>query len=209
MINSLFSEWSLQLWFARLKSCLTTCLSNCWICLSVNFKESFWADWLKHTWLLIITTETLTSSVSFISDWIEATMMWCLTSPNARGTVSGPLRRPLLCLLLAPVLLGHRNPFSMTLPTTGFTEPLFQPVPMDVGNVVSQAILVKTVQSPKLTNQLRLKRLSSDLMINSLIKILRHDISMAVMMMISQKMTWIFQKILMLHKRHYEIQNVI
>ena len=96
-----------------------------------------------------------------------------------RGIASGSIRRPLLRLLLVPVSLGHWNPFSI---------PLFQHVLMDVEDVVSQAILVKTAQNLKLTNQLRLKRLSLNLMISSSVKILRHDIPAVVMMMISQKM---------------------
>ena len=76
----------------------------------------------------------------------------------------------------------------MTFLTTSFAKLLFQHILMDVGDVVSQAILVKTVQSLKPTNQLKFRRLSSGLMINSFIKILRHNISAAVMMMIPQKM---------------------
>ena len=112
-------------------------------------------------------------------------MMWHLTSLAVRGIASGSIRRPLLRLLLAPVLLGHQNPFGMTLPTASFTELLFQHVPMDVGDVVSQAISVKTVQSPKPTNQLRFRRLGPSLTISSPVKILKHNIPAAVMMMVS------------------------
>ena len=106
-------------------------------------------------------------------------MMWHLTSFSVRGIASESIRRPLLCLLLVSVLLGHQNLFSML---------LFQHVLMNVGDVVNQAILIKTAQSFKLINQLRLRRLNSDLMISSPVKILRHDIPAVVMMMISQKM---------------------
>ena len=68
-----------------------------------------------------------------------------------------------------------------------FTELLFQYVLMDVGDVMSQIISVKIVQSSKSINQLRFRRLSSDLMISFSVKILRHNIPAAVMMMISQK----------------------
>ena len=111
--------------------------------------------------------------------------MWYLTSLNVRGIASESIKRPLFCLLLAPALLGHWNPFSMRLPTTGFPEPQFQHILMNVGNVVSQIILVKIAQSPKLTNQFRLKKLNSGLIISSFIKILRYDTSAVVMMMIS------------------------
>ena len=115
-------------------------------------------------------------------------MMWHQTSLTVKGIASRSIRRPLLCLLLAPVLLGHQNPFSMTLPTTSFIELLSQHIPMDVGDVVSQAILIKTAQSLRLTNQLKSKRLNPSLMISSPIKILRPNISAVIMMMVSQKM---------------------
>ena len=111
-------------------------------------------------------------------------MMWHQTSLTMKDITSESIRRPLFCLLLVSVLLGHQNPFSMTLLTMSFVELLSQHVPMDIEDVVSQAILIKTAQSLKLTNQLRLKRLSSDLMISSPVKILRHNIPAAVMMMI-------------------------
>ena len=106
-------------------------------------------------------------------------MMWYSTSLNMRGIASESIRKPLFHLLLVPVLLGHQNPFNM---------PLFQHILMNVENVMSQAILIKTAQSLKLTNQLRLRKLSSGLTISSSVKILRHDIPAAVMMMVSQKM---------------------
>ena len=127
-------------------------------------------------------------------------MMWYWTSFAVRGITSRSIRRLLFCLLLVPVLLSHQNPFGML---------LFQHVLMDVGDVVSQAILIKTAQSLKSTNQLRLRRLSLSLIISSLIKILRHNIPAAVMMMVPQKMIWTFQKTSMLHKRCYEVQSVI
>ena len=55
---------------------------------------------------------------------------------------------------------------------------------MNVENAVNQIILIKIAQSLKLTIQLRLKKLNSDLTINFLIKILRHKISAAVMMIV-------------------------
>ena len=115
-------------------------------------------------------------------------MMWYLILLAVRSIASGSIRRPLLHLLLAPVLLGYQNPFSMILSTVSFTELLSQHVSMDVGDVVSQAISVKTARSPKPTNQLRSRRLSPSLMISSPVKILRSDIPAAVMMMVPQKM---------------------
>ena len=106
-------------------------------------------------------------------------MMWHLTSLDVRGTTSRSIRRPLLHLLLVFALLGHWNLFGML---------LFQHILIDVGDVISQTILVKTAQSLKPTNQLRSRKLSSDLMISSPVKILRHDISAVMMMMIPQKM---------------------
>ena len=132
-------------------------------------------------------------------------MMWHWTSLAVRGITSGSIRRPLLHLLLVPVLLGHWNPFSMTLPTMSFTELLFQHVLMDVGDVVSQAISVKTAQSLRPTNQFKSRRLSLSLIISSPVKILRPNIPAVVMMMVSQKMIWTFQKTLMLYRKHYEI----
>ena len=119
-------------------------------------------------------------------------MMWHLTSLGVRSIISESIRRPLFHLLLALMLLGHQNPFNMRLPTTGFPELQFQCVLMDVGNVMSQAISVRIAQSLRLTNQLRLRRLSLGLMISSPVKILRPDISVVVMMMVPQKMTWTF-----------------
>ena len=135
--------------------------------------------------------------------------MWHLTSLNMKGIASELIRRPLLHLLLAPTSLDHWNPFDMTLLIISFAELLFQHVLINVGDVVSQAISVKIVQSPKLINQLRFRRLSPDLTISSFIKILRHNIPAAVMMMISQKMIWIIQKILIFHKKCYKVWNII
>ena len=115
--------------------------------------------------------------------------MWHLTLLAVKGIASGLIRKSLLHLLLVPMLLNHWNPFNMTCLTASFARPLFQHVLMNVGDVVSQAISVKIVQSLKLINQLRFRRLSFDLIISSPVKILRHDIPMAVMMMILQKMT--------------------
>ena len=106
--------------------------------------------------------------------------MWYPTSLSVRGIASGSIRKPLLHLLLVPALLGHWNPFGML---------LFQHILMNVEDVVSQTILIKTAQNLKLTNQLRLRRLSPDLMISSPVKILRHDIPVIMMMMVPQKMT--------------------
>ena len=115
--------------------------------------------------------------------------MWHPTSLSVRGITSESIRRPLLCQLPAPAPLDHWNPFSMTLPTVSFTKPLFQHILMNVGDVVSQAISVKTAQSLRPTNQLKSRKLSPSLTISSLIKILKHNIPAAVMMMIPQKMT--------------------
>ena len=132
-------------------------------------------------------------------------MMWYLTSLGMRGIASESIRRPLLYLLLASALLDHQNPFSMTLSTVNFIKLLSQHVLINVEDVMSQTISVKTAQSLKLTNQLRLRRLNLSLTISSPVKILRYDISAVVMMMISQKMTWTVQKILILHKKCYEV----
>ena len=131
--------------------------------------------------------------------------MWYWTSLAVRGITSGLIRRPLLHLLLVPVLLNHQNPFGMTLPTASFIKLLSQHILMDVEDVVSQAISVKTAQSLRLTNQLRLRRLSPSLMISSPVKILRPDIPAVVMMMVPQKITETFQKIPMLHRKCYEV----
>ena len=68
--------------------------------------------------------------------------------------------------------------------TMSFTEPLFQYILMDIEDAVSQITTVKTVLSLKLINQLKLRKLSLSLTISSSIKILRHNISAAVMMII-------------------------
>ena len=136
-------------------------------------------------------------------------MMWYLTSLSVRRIASESIKRPLLCQLLVSALLGYWIPFSMTLLTVSFAELLFQHILMNVGNVVSQAILVKIVQSLKLTNQLRFRRLSSDLTISSPVKILRYNIPVTMIIMVFQKMTWTVQKILMLYKRCYEVWNII
>ena len=156
-----------------------------------------------------MTHEILINSVSFTNNWIRVIIMWYLTLLIMRGIINKSIRRPLLCLLLVPVPLNHWNPFSMICLTISFARLLFQHILMNVEDVVSQAILIKIVQSPKLINQLRFRRLSSSLMISSLIKILRHNIPAAVIIMVSQKMIWTFQKIFMLHKRHYEVWNII
>ena len=70
-----------------------------------------------------------------------------------------------------------------------FTEPLFQHISMNVEDAVNQTTSVKTVSSLKLTNQLRLKKLNLNLTISSSVKILRHDIPAAMMMIVSQKIT--------------------
>ena len=131
--------------------------------------------------------------------------MWHQTSLIIRGIISELIKRFLLHLLLTSASLNHWNLFSMTLLTVSFIKSLFQHILMNVEDVMSQAISVKTAQSLKSTNQLRLRRLSPDLMISSLIKILRSDIPAAVMTIISQKMIWIFQKIFMLHRRYYGV----
>ena len=69
-----------------------------------------------------------------------------------------------------------------------FAEPLSQYVSIDVGDVINQTISVKTAQSPKPINQLKLRKLSSGLIISSSIKILKSDIPAVVMIIISQKM---------------------
>ena len=116
-------------------------------------------------------------------------MMWHLTSLSVKSITSESIRGPLLCLLLAPALLGHWNPFSIRLPTTGFPKLQFQHVLIDVGNVVSQTISVKIAQSLKPTNQLRLRRLSPSLTISSPVKILKHNTPVTMITIISQKMT--------------------
>ena len=134
--------------------------------------------------MLIMIIETLISLAGSMNDWIGVTMMWCLTSPDVRSTVSRPPKRPLLCLLLAPAWLSYWNPFSIILPTASFAEPLFQHVLMNVEDVVSLVTLIKTVQSPKLTNQLRFRRLNPSLTISSSVKTLKYDTSAAVITMI-------------------------
>ena len=135
--------------------------------------------------------------------------MWHLTSFAVRGIASESIRRPLFCLLLALMLLSHWNLFSMIFLITSFIKPLFQHILINVEDVVSQIISVKIVQSPKPTNQLRFRRLNPSLIISFLIKILRHNISAAVMMMISQKMIWTVQKILIFYKKCYKVWSVI
>ena len=135
-------------------------------------------------------------------------MIWHSISLNVRSITSKSIRGPLLHLLLTPTPLDYQNPFSMRLPTVGFPEPLFQCVLMNVGNVVSQTISVKTAQSLRPTTQLKLRKLNLSLMISSSVKISKHNISAAVMM-IPQKMTWTVQKTPILHKRHYEVQSII
>ena len=114
--------------------------------------------------------------------------MWYLISFVIRGIVSRLIRRPLFCLLLASVLLNHQNLFSITLLITNFIELLSQHILMDVKDVMDQIILIKTAQSLRLTNQFKLKKLSSNLTISSPIKILRPNIPAVMMMIISQKM---------------------
>ena len=162
-------------------------MNSHWICLFINSEEKFQADWLKHIWLLIIIIEILTNSVSFTNNWIEAIMMWHLISFNVRGIISESSERLLLCLLLISTLLGYQNLFSTSLPTTSFTKLQPQHILMNVKNVVNQITSVKIAQSLKSTTQFRLKKLSFSLIISSSVKILKHNISAAMITMISQK----------------------
>ena len=59
---------------------------------------------------------------------------------------------------------------------------------MNAEDVMSQTILIKTAQNFKLINQLKFRKLSSDLMISFSVKILKHNILVTVMMIIFQKM---------------------
>ena len=96
-----------------------------------------------------------------------------------RGIINKLIKRFLFHLLLVLMLLNHQNPFSML---------LFQHILIDVENVMNQTISVKTAQSLKSTNQLKLKRLSLSLTISFSVKILKYNISAIIMMMIFQKM---------------------
>ena len=113
--------------------------------------------------------------------------MWYLILFTVRDIISKSIKRSLFHLLLILTSLSYQNLFSIICLTVNFIESLFQHILMNVEDVVSQAISVKIVQSPKSINQLRFKRLSSDLTISSFVKILKHNISAAVIMMISQK----------------------
>ena len=136
-------------------------------------------------------------------------MMWHLILLNVKRVISKSIIKFLLHLLLVSVLLNHQNPFSIILPTVSFIKSLFQHILMNVEDVINQTILIKTAQSLRLINQLRFRKLSLSLIISSFIKILRHNISVVVMIMISQKIIWIFQKIFIFYKRHYKIWNII
>ena len=72
----------------------------------------------------------------------------------------------------------------MTLPIINFTESLFQHLLINIKDVMNQTILIKIVQSFKLINQLKLRKLSSDLTISSFIKISRPDILAVIMIII-------------------------
>ena len=65
-----------------------------------------------------------------------------------------------------------------------FTELLSQHVLINVEDVINQITLIKTAQSLKLTIQFELRKLNFNLIINSSVKILKYNISAAVMMMI-------------------------
>ena len=69
--------------------------------------------------------------------------------------------------------------------TVNFTELLFQHILINIENVTSQTILIKIVQSLKSINQLRFKKLNSGLIISSFIKILRYNILVVMIMIIS------------------------
>ena len=152
IISFLFSEWSLQLWFTKLKLYLITYLSSQWTCLSASFKKSFQIDWLKHIWLPIMIYKILINSANSMNNQIEVIIMWHLTLLTVKDILSKLIRKSLLCLLLASVLLSHQNLFSMTLLTINFIKLLFQHILMNVEDVVSQAILIKTAQSLRLIN---------------------------------------------------------
>ena len=102
-------------------------------------------------------------------------MMWHLTLLSVKSIINKLIRRFLFCLLLIPMSLSYQNPFDML---------LFQHVLMNVEDVMSQIISVKTAQSFKSINQLRLKKLSPSLIISFFVKILRHNIPAVIMMMI-------------------------
>ena len=111
--------------------------------------------------------------------------MWHLILLDVKSIINESIRRPLLHLLLIPILLGHQSPFSITFPIMNFTELLFQHVLINVEDVVSQTISVKTAQNFKSTNQFRLKKLNLSLTISFSVQILRHNISAAVIIIIS------------------------
>ena len=148
----MFFEWSLQLWLTRLKPYLMTYLSSYWTCSSTSFKESSQINWLKHTWLPIIIYKILINSTSFINDYIKVIIMWHLTSLSMKNIISRSIKRFLFFLLLASILLSHQNPFDIILPITSFTELLFQYISINVKDVMSQIISVKTAQNLKSTN---------------------------------------------------------
>ena len=69
-----------------------------------------------------------------------------------------------------------------------FIKLLFQHILINIEDIMSQTILIKTAQSFKLINQFRFRKLNFNLIINSLIQILRHNIPAVVIMIIFQKM---------------------
>ena len=71
--------------------------------------------------------------------------MWHLTSLSMKGIINKLIKGFLFYLLLVSVLLDYQNPFDMTFPIMSFTKLLFQHISMNVEDVVSQAISVKTV----------------------------------------------------------------
>ena len=131
--------------------------------------------------------------------------MWHLTSLDMKSIISRSIRRSLLYLSLIPASLNYQNLFSKTFLITSFTELLSQHILINVENVMNQTISVKIAQSLRSINQLRLRKLNSSLMISFSIKILRHNIPAAVMMIISQKIIWIFQKTLIFYKKYYKV----
>ena len=70
--------------------------------------------------------------------------MWYLTLFNVRDIISKLIKKNLFHLLLVSVLLNYQNPFNMILFITSFAESLFQHVLINVKDVVSQIISVKT-----------------------------------------------------------------
>ena len=83
------------------------------------------------------------------------------------------------------MLLNYWNLLNIIFLIINFAELLFQHILINVENVMSQTILIKIVQSFKSTNQFRFRKLNSDLTISFSVKILKYNISAAVMMIIS------------------------